>query len=110
MRNAELVVIVSEDPLVIRSLTRTFESEGAVVLALEDGAELRDYVQLLIEQPHRRIEPRVIVVDAQVPGPDVQGTAVWARHHGFEFPIVVFREATASVNGHSGYDLEGVSS
>lgn len=92
MQKSDLIVIVSEDPQVCRTLTATFEARGDVVLVLDDGAELRDYVQLLLEQPHRRLEPRLVVVDSTVPGPPAEATAVWARHHGLRFPILTFRE------------------
>ena len=96
MRKQDLVVVVSEDADVVRSFTSTFESHGDVVLVLDDGAELRDYVQLLIEQPHRRLEPRLIVVDATVPGPSAETTTLWARAHGLTFQILTFQEAPRS--------------
>ncbi|MDP1823727.1 MAG: response regulator [Archangium sp.] len=93
MLNTGLVVVVTEEPLVRKVLTDTLEAEGWVVLALDDGAELLDFVEFVSAHPGRRIAPRLVVADAAVPGPSVFETADWARRHGVEVPFVLFTGA-----------------
>lgn len=90
MLNTGLVVVVTEEPLVRKVLTDTLEVEGWVVLSLDDGAELFDFVELISAHPSRRIVPRLVVADAEVPGPSVFETAQWARQHGLDVPFVLF--------------------
>jgi CheY-like chemotaxis protein len=91
--NPGLVVVVTEEPLVRKVLTDTLEGEGWVVLALDDGAELLDFVEFVSAHPGRRIVPRLVVADAAAPGPSVFETADWARRNGVEVPFVLFTGA-----------------
>lgn len=93
MLNPGLVVVVTEEPRVRKVLTDTLEGEGWVVLALDDGAELLDFVEFVSDHPTRRIAPRLVVADAAVPGPSVFETAEWARRHGVDVPFVLFTGA-----------------
>ena len=93
MQNPGVVVVVSEEVEVRSVLTGALESEGWVVLALEDGAELFDFIEFITEHPKAKGVPRLIVADASVPGPSVFEAAAWARLKGLDVPFVVFTAA-----------------
>lgn len=86
-----LVVVVSEADAVRESLTRALEARRWVVLALDDGAELFDFFDILLESPRHRV-PRLIIADAAVPGPDVLDTCAEARRHGLDVPFLVLAD------------------
>lgn len=90
MLNPGLVVVVTEEPAVRKTLTDTLEGEGWVVVPLDDGAELSDFLEFVTEHPDRRVTPRLIVADASVPGPSVFESAAWARLKGLSVPFVFF--------------------
>ena len=90
--NPGVVVVVTEQEAVRRVLTSTLENEGWVVLALEDGAELFDFMEFMTEHASVRGVPRLIVADVSVPGPSVCEVAAWARLKGLDVPFVLFTE------------------
>ena len=71
-------------------LSGALEDEGWVVLPLEDGAELFDFIEFITEHPSAKGVPRLIVADASVPGPSVFEAAAWARLRGLAVPFVLF--------------------
>jgi CheY-like chemotaxis protein len=87
-----VVVVVTEEEAVRRVLTSTLENEGWVVLALEDGGELFDFMEFMSEHPSVRGVPRLIVADVSVPGPSVFEVAAWARLKGLDVPFVLFTD------------------
>jgi DNA-binding response OmpR family regulator len=91
--NPGLVVVVTEEARVRKTLTDSLEAEGWVVLSLDDGAELFDFIELVIANPGRRVMPRLIVADTAVPGPGVFEVAAWARSRGLSVPFVLFSAA-----------------
>jgi DNA-binding response OmpR family regulator len=93
MQKPGVVVVVTEEAEVRARLSELLESEGWVVLPLEDGCELFDFVEFISDNPGRRSAPRLIIADAQVPGPSVFETAAWARLNGLEVPFIVFSPA-----------------
>ncbi len=86
MEQPGLVVIVTEEEAVRRVLTSTLEAEGWVVLALEDGGELFDFMEFISEHPSVRGVPRLIVADPSVPGPSVVEVTEWAKLKGLDVP------------------------
>lgn len=86
-----IVVIVTESQLLEDVLTHTFAGAGYTVLNLEDGAELYDYITLLVNQPGRR-QPAIVVADATVPGPNVLDVCAWARLNDLHMPFIVLTE------------------
>lgn len=108
-----IVVIVTESQLLEDVLTHTFAGAGYTVLALEDAAELYDYVTLLVNQPGRR-QPAVVVADATVPGPGVLDVCAWARLNNLHMPFIVLSEngepLRRSAGALSGVTVSGLSS
>ena len=92
MSNPGVAVVVTEEEAVRRVLTTTLEQEGWAVLCLEDGGELFDFMEFISEHPNVRGVPRLIVADANVPGPSVFEVVAWSRLKGFDVPFVVFTE------------------
>lgn len=92
MQKPGVVVVVTEETAVLSTLTLALEAEGWVVLPLEDGAELYDYVEFIIEHPKREGGPRLIIADASVPGPSVLEVAAWAMLKGLSVPFLFFRK------------------
>lgn len=92
MEKPGVVVVVTEEEAARRVLTSALEGEGWVVLALEDGGELFDFMEFISEHPNVRGVPRLIVADASAPGPSVFEVVTWARLKGLEVPFVVFTE------------------
>jgi DNA-binding response OmpR family regulator len=86
-----LVVVVSGADAVREALMRALEARRWVVLALDDGAELFDFFDLLLESPRHRV-PRLIIDDAAVPGPDVLDTCAEARRQGLDVPFLVLAD------------------
>lgn len=89
MQNPGVAVVVTEAEEVRRAITRTLESEGWVVLPLEDGAELFDFVEFISENPLRMGAPRLVVTELDLPGPSIFETIAWARVCGLELPFVL---------------------
>ena len=83
--------MVSGSDAVREALMRALEARRWVVLALDDGAELFDFFDLLLESPRHRV-PRLIIADAAVPGPDVLDTCAEARRQGLDVPFLVLAD------------------
>ena len=101
-----IVVIVTESQLLEDVLTHTFETAGYTVLNLEDGAELYDYITLLVNHSGHRT-PAIIVADASVPGPKVLDVCAWARLNNLHMPFIVLTEQGESMQ-RTAEALEGV--
>ncbi|MFT3713392.1 MAG: hypothetical protein QM817_37525 [Archangium sp.] len=86
-----LVVVVTETQLLLDVLTHELEGAGWTVLALEDGAELFDFIELMSERPGRRL-PQLIIADATSPGPSVLEVCAWARLKGLRMPFIVLAD------------------
>lgn len=87
MNMPALAVVVTESQLLEDLLRRSLEAQGFVVLALEDGGELSDFLELM-DDPHGR-QPQLVLMDATVPGPSALELAAGARRRGMTFPFAV---------------------
>lgn len=96
MQNPGVAVVVTEAEEVRRAITLTLESEGWVVLPLEDGAELFDFVEFISENPLRMGAPRLVVTELDLPGPSIFETIAWARVCGPSCPSCCWRRTTTT--------------
>lgn len=90
MEKPGLVVVVTEEAAACRVLTHTLEAEGWVVVPLDDGGELFDFLEFISAHPGSRGAPQLIVADASVPGPRAVDVVAWARSRGLDVPLVLF--------------------
>jgi DNA-binding response OmpR family regulator len=68
MRRAKTVLVVEDDDALREELAENLRADGYRVIALEDGFELCDYLELTLD-PHARVPPPdLIVSDVELPG------------------------------------------
>lgn len=102
------IVVVAEDDDELRALlVESLAEADRQVVELEDGAELRDYFELLASRGIERSLPDLILTDVQMPGESGLDVVRWARARGFSCPFVILtghategvRRAAAQLGG-----------
>jgi CheY-like chemotaxis protein len=79
------VLVAEEDDAVREGLIAELRKEGYRVVGLEDGLELRDYLEAAYAQDATVSQPAVVISDASLPG--IGGIEVCAElHHQDSWP------------------------
>jgi two-component system response regulator PrrA len=83
------VLVAEEDDDVREGLMEELKKEGYRVVGLEDGLELRDYLEAAYSQDSTVSAPAVVITDATLPG--VGGIEVCEELHAHEMwpPFIV---------------------
>jgi len=100
-----LRILVAEDDDDTRALlVAGLQHEGHNAVALEDGFELGDYLELSSSQASNELEPDVVLTDLQMPGRSGLEVLREARRQGFTCPFIVvtaYADASLCAAAHS---------
>jgi CheY-like chemotaxis protein len=89
MGHRQIVVVAEDDDELRELLVTALESETRQIVEMEDGAELRDYLEFIAGRGVQGTLPDLILTDVHMPGASGLEVVSWARARGVRCPFVI---------------------